>query len=66
MCIISNLATIRKAKGLSQDQLSKLSGISRVTIARIETGRISPNVRTLERLSDALKVSIADMIEKAG
>ena len=61
------LAELRKSKGLSQDQLSKASGIHRVTIARIETGAISPNLQTLEKLAAALGVCVCELIsEKAG
>ena len=64
---IIRLAEIRKSKGLSQDQLSKLSGVGRVTIARIETGKISPNLQTLEKLAAALGVCVCELImEKAG
>lgn len=58
------MAKIRKDKGLSQERLSKLSGVHRVTIARYETGRISPNIQTLERLSTALGVPIDELVDK--
>lgn len=61
------LAQVRKAKGLTQEQLSKLSGVSRVSIARYETGKISPTVRALQRLAKALNVSAGKLIDrKAG
>ena len=64
---ISKLAEIRKDKGISQAQLAKLSGVHRVTIARFETGRISPTLATLERLASALGVSISKLVDtKAG
>ena len=63
---ISKLAQVRKAQGLSQERLAELSGVHRVSIARIESGEISPNVRTLEKLADALKVTVGELIEKAG
>ena len=63
---ISALAIIRKSKGLSQDGLAKLSGVCRVTIARYETGKSTPNIRTLEKLSEALKVPVGKLLEKAG
>ena len=63
---ISKLAEVRKSKGLSQETLAKLSGVHRVTIARYETGKSFPNIRTLERLSDALKVKVGELIEKVG
>ena len=63
---ISKLAQVRKAQGLSQERLAELSGVHRVSIARIETGEISPNIRTLEKLADALQVAVSELIEKAG
>ena len=63
---ISKLAEVRKTKGLSQEGLAKISGVHRVTIARIESGKISPNVCTLEKLSSALKVTVGELIERAG
>ena len=63
---ISKLAQVRKAKGLSQDRLAELSGVSRITISRIESGNESPRVRTLVLLSRALKVKLTDILEKAG
>ena len=43
-----------------------MSGVSRVTISRIESGKESPKVRTLLMLSKVLKVPLADIVEKAG
>lgn len=63
---ISKVAQERKARGMTQEQLAQISGVHRVTIARIECGEISPNLRTLERLAAALKVSVTELIEKAG
>ena len=67
MVKITNLAKMRKAKGLTQAQLSELSGVPRVSIARYETGKVSPSVRILERLAVALGVLIDDIVDrKAG
>lgn len=64
---ITNLAKIRKAKGLTQTELATLSGVPRVSIARYETGKVSPNVRILERLANALQVPMDDLVDrKAG
>ena len=60
---ISRLSRMRKIKGFSQDRLSKVSGVSRVTIARIESGASSPTSRTLEKIADALKVPVTDILE---
>ena len=67
MIKITSLARIRKEKGLTQDKLSALSGVPRVSIARYETGKVSPNARILERLAIALGVKIDDIVDrKAG
>ena len=50
---------------MTQEQLSELTGVHRVTIARIETGEVSPKAETLRRLADALGVLVDDIIERA-
>ncbi|MBO5959705.1 MAG: helix-turn-helix transcriptional regulator [Lentisphaeria bacterium] len=47
---------------MTQRKLSYLSGVHRVSIARYETGRVSPTVRVLEKLADALGVPIDEII----
>ena len=51
---ITKLAKVRKTQGLTQRKLAVMSGVHRVLIAKYETGVISPNVRNLKRLADAL------------
>ena len=64
--MLQNLKRIRIEQGLSQEKLAKLSGVHRVTIARYESGKCLPNIRTLEMLSDALKVNLGELVEKVG
>lgn len=64
---IIRLAEIRKAQGLSQQRLADMSGVSRVSIARIETGVMSPTLKALERLAAALNVTVGELVDqKAG
>jgi DNA-binding XRE family transcriptional regulator len=44
----------RKALGLTQEQLAKLAGVRQETLCRLETGRHSPTVRTVEKIDKAL------------
>ncbi len=60
---VIRLVTIRMKKGLSQRALAKLSKISQVTIARIETGVYDPRLSTLRKLAKALKVKVRDLID---
>jgi len=45
----------RKNLGLSQKQLSKLSGVSQSMIAKIETGRINPSYSKTKAIFDTLQ-----------
>lgn len=64
--IISRLADVRKDRGLTQETLSELSGVHRVTIARYESGVTSPTIRTLEKLAKQLGVPVEDLIDRKG
>ena len=59
------IAEIRKSKGLSQERLAALSGVHRVTIARLETGKTVPKLPTLKRLAVALGVTLDELTEGA-
>lgn len=61
---IATLAQVRKAKGWTQEQLSAVSGVNRVTIARYECGMSVPKLSTIERLADALGVPIDEIVDK--
>ena len=52
----ANLPRLRKQQGLSQEALAKAVKVHRVTIARIETGRLTPSSDVLYSLADALGV----------
>lgn len=53
--IARTLASSRKAAGLSQGALAKLAGLRTETISRIESGKHTPTVDTLERIDKALR-----------
>ena len=59
----NNLRQIRRMKNLTQTALAEKSGINRVSIARYESGRIVPTVKSLMRLSRALGVSMDLLLE---
>ena len=45
----------RRKLGLSQSDLAKLTGLRQETISRLEAGKHSPTVRTVEKIERALK-----------
>ena len=47
----------RRALGLSQQELARLSGLRQETISRLETGKHAPNVRTVDKIDRALKLA---------
>ena len=51
----------RERRGLSMRALAQRAGGSYVTIARIESGAMSPTVALLERLARALDIHITDL-----
>ena len=52
----------RKKKGLSQEQLAKISGLSRSSIINFETGRRDPRVKDLRKIANALDVPIEQLL----
>ena len=64
--MIAKLREIRKARGMTQEQLAKVSGIHRITIARYETGKIDSTLQNAEKLANALCVTVDDLIGKEG
>jgi len=52
----SKLAVYRRKKGLTQEQLAELSGVTTRTIQRIEKGAVVPHVQTLKMLASCLDI----------
>jgi DNA-binding XRE family transcriptional regulator len=50
----------RTALGLTQEQLAKLAGIRQETLCRLETGKQSPNVRTVDKIDRAVASKSAE------
>lgn len=50
----------RQRRGLTVRELGRRAGVSFVTIVRVETERVSPTVRLLEKLAAALDITVRD------
>lgn len=58
---MNKLKQFREEAGFSQEELSKKSGVSRVTISMLETGtQKNITANTLAKLAEALNKKIAD------
>jgi len=53
---------LRKSKKLTQQALASQSGIQRANIARIESGRHSPSLETLERIAASFNLPVARIV----
>lgn len=56
------IAELRRDRGINQEQLSEMANLSRVTIAKYESGRIEPGAQALSRIADALSVSTDELL----
>lgn len=58
-----NIKRFRKAKGLTQEQLAELAGISYKYLGEIERGETNPSIGTLVRIANGLNVSLEHLIK---
>lgn len=63
--VVERLRAERLARGWTQKELAARSGIERANIARLEAGKHSPRLDTLEALAGALGLPMAELFETA-
>lgn len=56
--IMQALIDARKASGLTQKQLSEITGIAQADISKLEKGNGNPSLRTLQRLATGMGASL--------
>jgi transcriptional regulator with XRE-family HTH domain len=61
--VVSKLSEYRKSKGLSQDELARLSGLTKTTIQNWENGRNLGAVLRVLKVCQELDVDIRDLFE---
>ncbi len=65
LIIAKNIKKYREKKGISQDKLSKLAGVTLHTITKIESGATpDPRIETVKKIADALGISVDDLLKK--
>lgn len=52
------IAALRKIAGLSQEQLADRAGLQRTHISRIEAGRYSVTLETIQAIAEALGMTV--------
>ena len=59
-----NIRKIRKQKGQTQEELAGLARIDPKSIIEIEGGKRNPTLKTIKRISLALKSKLSDLLEE--
>lgn len=62
---MDRIRQLRKERGLSQAKLAVMADMDPATLNRLERGAGNPNLKTLERVANALGVEVADFFPKA-
>ena len=57
------IRSLRKTRGLSQEKLADLAGMSPKYLSRIETGRENPTLDLFLRLAQGLKVDLYEIFQ---
>ena len=58
-----NLRKIRKSNGISQEELSNLSGLALSQIGRIERGEINTSLDIIQTIAISLKIKVSFLFE---
>ncbi|MCM8811945.1 MAG: XRE family transcriptional regulator [Candidatus Omnitrophica bacterium] len=57
----ARIRALRKEQGLAIGELARRSGVAVGSLSRIENGKGGGNARTIEKIAEALKVSVAEL-----
>lgn len=58
-----NIRTLREARGLTQQQMAKASGLPRATWANLESGAANPTLGVLHKVSAALAIPFEELLQ---
>ena len=61
----NNIQKIRKAKGVSQEELAMQIGVHTSTLSQWENGHFSPKVSSIQKICEVLNVSEAELLNGA-
>jgi XRE family transcriptional regulator, regulator of sulfur utilization len=64
--VVSKLRALRIERGISQNQLSQMAGMSRSGLRHIESGVVLPSFANVLRLTSALNVPVAELLREVG
>lgn len=64
--VARNVREARSGRGWTLEQLANRSGVSKGMVVQIEQGRTNPSIGTLSKVSEALGVSLPDLVDTGG
>lgn len=59
----NRIRVLRKQKGLSQEKLALIAGVDRTYLAGIESGKRNATIVSLEKIANALNVTMKDFFD---
>ena len=63
LIVAERIKRIRKAKGITQEELADLAGLNKTHMYRLEGGKQSMTLRTLKIIADALDVRVRELVK---
>ena len=54
---------LREERNISQQNLAELCNVEKSNMARIEAGRTNPTLHTMYKISSALKITLAELVD---
>ena len=63
---MSNIKDLREGLHMTQQELGKKSNVSRVSIARYESGERIPSIAVAARIAEALGCTVNDLVDQEG
>lgn len=60
----SNISRIRHKRHMTKDELSRMSGISKIHITEIENGLYKVNAYKLQSIASVLNVTLGDILKQ--
>ena len=58
-----HIQKVRDLKGISQQDLAAKCNFEKSNMSRLEAGRVNPTLSTLEKVANALEVSLAELFD---
>ncbi len=58
-----NMKKLREAKGLSQGDIHRTTGIDRAYISNLKAGKQNPTLETIAKIAEALGISSGELLK---